>query len=79
MPDFPRLSSVFGVAVSALDADAIAAAIERNEFEAQDLDWKADHYPRDKTFELAKDIAALANTVASPPTYWKPHQGRPSG
>lgn len=60
---FPRLSSVFGVPLTELDAIAIQAAIGRSEVEDQDLDWKAEHYPRNKNFELAKDVAALANTV----------------
>ena len=62
MLNFPRLSSIFGMPVSALDAAAIEAANARNEVEDFDLDWKQSGYPKDKNFELAKDVAAFANT-----------------
>lgn len=64
MPGFPRLSSVFGVDVpDLLTVDAIDAAVERNEVEQIDLDWKEADYPQHKGFELAKDVTALANTI----------------
>ena len=47
--------------VSAIDAAAIEDAITRNEVEDFDLDWKASGYPKEKNFELAKDVAAFAN------------------
>lgn len=46
--NFPRLSSMFGMQVSALDAPAIEAAIARNEAEDFDLDWKAKGYPNNE-------------------------------
>jgi hypothetical protein len=55
---------VFGVPnLPDLDAAAIDSAISRNEVEDFDLDWKESHYPQNKNFELAKDVAALANTA----------------
>lgn len=63
MPRFMRLSSIFGTDIADLDAEAIEAAIRRNEAEDLDLDWKEADYPRDKGFELAKDVTAFANTI----------------
>lgn len=63
MPRFARLSSVFGTDVANLDSRAIQAAIDRNESEDLDLDWKEADYPRNEGFELAKDVAAFANTI----------------
>ncbi|MFN3006621.1 helix-turn-helix domain-containing protein [Mycolicibacterium wolinskyi] len=62
MPRFPRLCSVFGVDIADLDAPAVHSAIQRGEVEDLDLDWKEADYPKDKNFEIAKDVAALANT-----------------
>ena len=62
MSRFPRLSSVFGVELADLDASAVQSAIQRGEVEDLDLDWKEADYPRNENFEIAKDVAALANT-----------------
>jgi hypothetical protein len=61
--NFPRLTALFGTRVAALDAAAIQTAIQNRTPEGPDLDWKGAHYPKDKNFDIAKDVARLANAA----------------
>ncbi|WP_197515187.1 helix-turn-helix domain-containing protein [Mycobacterium sp. 1245805.9] len=54
---------MFGTDMANLNSTVIQAAIDRNESEDLDLDWKEADYPRNEGFELAKDVTAFANTI----------------
>jgi hypothetical protein len=60
MQNFPRLTKLFGCRVVQLDEQAIYAAIAARVPEGVDLDFKRAHH--DKPDELAKDVAAFANS-----------------
>jgi hypothetical protein len=62
--NFPRLTQLLGKSVDALDDEAIRTAVQNQVSEAVDLDWKSAHYKTTEKdrFELAKDVAQLANT-----------------
>lgn len=62
---FLRLESLLGTPIEALGAEALRRAVDDGVPEDADLDWKRDLYaPTDKgRQELAKDVAALANSV----------------
>jgi hypothetical protein len=60
MQNFPRLTKLFGCRVDQLDEQAIRAAITARVPEGVDLDFKRTHH--DEPGELAKDVAAFANS-----------------
>jgi Putative DNA-binding domain len=61
MQNFPRLTSLFGCRIDQLDENAIRAAIAGHAPEGPDLDFKRTHH--DNSDELAKDVAAFANSA----------------
>ncbi|BBY66820.1 AlbA family DNA-binding domain-containing protein [Mycolicibacterium helvum] len=60
MQNFPRLAKLFGCQLDKLDEPAIRAAIAARIPEGDDLDFKQAHH--DEPDELAKDVAAFANS-----------------
>lgn len=60
MQNFPHLATLFGCRLDQLDEPAIRAAIAAHVPESDDLDFKQAHH--DDPAELAKDVAAFANS-----------------
>lgn len=62
---FPRLEALLGVPPQAIDEAVLRTAADSGVPEGQDLDWKRTLYLQGDrgSLELAKDVAALANTA----------------
>ncbi|MGW4984567.1 AlbA family DNA-binding domain-containing protein [Streptomyces mirabilis] len=61
---FHRIEALFGGLLDQITYAQLAALVgNADACEDEDLDYKATHYEKEKKSELAKDVAALANTI----------------
>lgn len=61
---FHRIEALFGGPLDQITFAQLAALVGNTDAcESDDLDYKATHYEADKKTELAKDVAAMANTI----------------
>ncbi|MCW2904649.1 MAG: hypothetical protein JWO67_6914 [Streptosporangiaceae bacterium] len=61
---FHRIEALFGGPLDQITYAQLAALVgNADACEDEDLDYKATHYEKEKKAELAKDVAALANTI----------------
>ncbi len=61
---FHRIEAIFGGRLDQITFAQLAALVGNTDaFEDEDLDYKSIHYAQDKKTELAKDVAAMANTI----------------
>lgn len=61
---FHRIEALFGGPLDQITYTQLAALVgNADACEDEDLDYKATHYEKEKKAELAKDVAALANTI----------------
>ncbi|MFD5559046.1 AlbA family DNA-binding domain-containing protein [Kitasatospora griseola] len=61
---FHRIEALFGGRLDQITFTQLAGLVGNTDaFEDEDLDYKSIHYAPDKKAELAKDVAAMANTI----------------